>query len=365
MRLVQLNHDRQGRRVAVVDEPKLVLLKSLGSLYQLALTAIERGESLAAVVAADRSDDMLDYDAVYEGKSDWRLLPAFDHPGDPAHCMVSGTGLTHQADAANRDKMHQAADSGELNDSMRMYLAGVDGGRPTTGATGVQPEWFYKGTGAILRAHGESLEQPAFADDAGEEPEVAAAYVIDDRGTPWRIGFAPSNEFADHVMEKKNYLYLAHSKLRQCAIGPELSIDEGFHSLSGTVTILRGSEPVWSHEIRSGEAEMAHSLANLEFHHFKYAEHRVPGQTHVHFLGASAFSFGAGVKLADGDVMEVASRELGRPLRNTLRVSTSRPQFVNVATFGHDWFAGFMLPAAPPAESSPGSRETPARAASC
>jgi hypothetical protein len=333
MRIVQLHHQRLGRRVAVVDEPTLTLLRSLGSVYQLALTAIERGAPLADVIAADRSDETLDYDAVYVGQSDWRLLPAFDHPSDPAHCLVTGTGLTHQASAANRDKMHQAAATGELNDSMRMYLSGVDGGKPAVGTIGVQPEWFYKGNGACLRAHGEALEQPAFADDAGEEPEVAVAYVVDRRGTPWRVGFAPGNEFADHVMEKKNYLYLAHSKLRQCAIGPELSLDQRFRRLTGSVAILRGSESIWSHEIRSGETEMAHSLENLEFHHFKYAEHRGPGQAHVHFLGASAFSFGAGVTLADGDVMEVAWRELGRSLRNPLRVDTRLPGTPIVATF--------------------------------
>ncbi len=50
---------------------------------------------------------------------------------------------------------------------------------------------------------------------------------------------------------------------------------------------------------------MAHSLANLEYHHFKYANHRVPGQAHVHFYGADAFSFGEDVRLQDGDRMEV------------------------------------------------------------
>ncbi len=184
MRLVQLIHERQGRRVAVVDEPKLMLLDSFGSIFELANTAIEHGESIRSVVGSDRSEIAVDYDGVYAGRSDWRLLPAFDHPDEPAHCLVTGTGLTHQASAANRDKMHQAESSGELNDSMRMYLAGVDGGKPGAGATGVQPEWFYKGTGAILRAHGEPLEQPAFADDAGEEPEVATCYVIDQEGRP-------------------------------------------------------------------------------------------------------------------------------------------------------------------------------------
>ncbi len=332
MRLVQLNHDRQGRRVAVVEEPMLTLLDSFGSIFELATTAIERGESLESVVASDRSEVAIDYDAVYTGNEGWWLMPAFDHPDEPAHCMVSGTGLTHQASAANREKMHQAESSGELNDSMRMYLAGVEGGKPVAGAVGVQPEWFYKGTGSILRAHGEPLVQPAFAHDAGEEPEVAACYVIDERGVPWRVGFAPGNEFADHAMEKQNYLYLAHSKLRECAIGPELTVDEDFGSLTGTVRVTRGGAEIWSQEIRSGEAEMSHSLANLEHHHFKYAAHRLPGQAHVHFLGASAFSYGAGVTLEDGDLMEVGWQRLGRPLRNSLRVEAGDASAIVVRT---------------------------------
>jgi hypothetical protein len=333
MRLVQLSHARKGRRVAVVDEPKLTLLDTFGSIYELAMVALERGASLGDVIESDRSADALVYDAVYAGESEWRLLPAFDHPDEPAHCLITGTGLTHQASAANREKMHQAAETGELNDSMRMYLSGVEGGKPAAGAVGVQPEWFYKGSGAILRAHGEPLLRPAFAEDGGEEPEVATCYVIDERGVPWRVGFASGNEFADHVMEKKNYLYLAHSKLRPCAIGPELAIDAEFGRLTGTVSILRGGAPLWSHEIRSGEAEMAHSLANLEHHHFKYPEHRMPGQAHVHFLGASAFSFGAGVALAEGDVMEVAWTGLGRPLRNPLHVEPGDAPTIAVSLF--------------------------------
>ena len=44
----------------------------------------------------------------------------------------------------------------------------------------------------------------------------------DPDGKPWRLGFALGNEYSDHVTERQNYLYLAHSKLRACAIGPEL-----------------------------------------------------------------------------------------------------------------------------------------------
>ena len=33
---------------------------------------------------------------------------------------------------------------------MRIYRIGIEGGRPARGTIGAQPEWFYKGTGAIL-----------------------------------------------------------------------------------------------------------------------------------------------------------------------------------------------------------------------
>ena len=86
---------------------------------------------------------------------------------------------------------------------MQIYEWGVEGGFPAKGTIGVQPEWFYKGNGLHLRAHGETLEVPSFANDGGEEPEIAGIYIIDEEKTPWRIGFTTGNEFSDHVMEKK------------------------------------------------------------------------------------------------------------------------------------------------------------------
>ena len=87
---------------------------------------------------------------------------------------------------------------------------------------GAQPEWFYKGNGNIVVGCGQPIVAPDFALDFGEEPEVVGLYVIAPDGRPMRLGFAIGNEFSDHVTERQNYLYLAHSKLRQCAVGPEL-----------------------------------------------------------------------------------------------------------------------------------------------
>ncbi|MGI8635073.1 MAG: hypothetical protein ACR2KZ_06685, partial [Segetibacter sp.] len=137
-------------------------------------------------------------------------------------------------------------------------------------------------------------------------------------------------EFSDHVMEKKNYLYLAPSKLRNCAIGPELALTADFEGVEGTVSITRGGSTLWSRDIKSGQKNMAHSLENLEHHHFKYNNHRVPYQAHVHFFGADAFSFGEHIQLHEGDVMNVQWLELGRTLKNPLKLAKDEERLVVV-----------------------------------
>jgi hypothetical protein len=328
MRLVQIANPSFGRRVALVEDSTLHLLGTHRSIYAFARVAIDTGCPLQKLILSDVSDVSLDYDEVYSLHSDWSFLPSFDHPDEPARCLVSGTGLTHLASAANRDAMHAAQ---TITDSMRMYKLGVEQGRPAPGETGAAPEWFYKGNGTILRGHGALLTVPNFAGDGGEEPELAAVYVIDLQGTPRRLGMTPANEFSDHQIEKQNYLYLAHSKLRTCAIGPELILDPDFSLVAGTVTIERGGAILWTKEISTGDQRMCHSLPNIEHHHFKYDPHRRPGDAHVHFLGAGAFSFGEGITLEDGDEMIISWTGYGRPLRNPIEKENSGQQTVQVA----------------------------------
>ena len=68
---------------------------------------------------------------------------------------------------------------------------------------------------------------------------------------------------------------------------------------------------------------MCHSLQNIEHHHFKYEAHRRPGDVHVHFFGTDCLSFSDGIRLQEGDVMQVACKGFGRPLRNSVRVATA------------------------------------------
>jgi hypothetical protein len=326
-RLIQLQKGKL-RRVARVEGERLRVIEC-SSVYELALAALAIGNKLSEIAQQRATQELLDYGPIYAGTSEWRVLPAIDHPTEPACCLVSGTGLTHLGSARERQAMHAAAPA-ELTDSMKMFRWGVEGGRPGPGAIGVSPEWFYKGCGTVLRGHGEPIDVPAYADDGGEEGEIAGVYLVGHTGQPYRLGLAVGNEHSDHVFEKKNYLYLAGSKLRSCALGPELWVDPEFESVEGQVLIERNGAVLWSKTVRTGNREMCHSLENIEHHHFKIEGHRRPGDVHVHFLGADCLSFGEGVRLADGDVMQVSFAGFGRPLRNPLRVAKSKPARVHV-----------------------------------
>jgi hypothetical protein len=328
MQLVQLKAG-DVRRIALVEEPKLRFLRNFDSTYALAQAAIRSGGKLTSVAATHVTDESLDYDQVYEGQAQWKLLPPIDHPSEPARCLVSGTGLTHLGSARDRASMHMVKEQ-ELTDSMKMFRWGVEAGRPEAGTIGIAPEWFHKGSGSIVQAPGEPLLVPTYAEDGGEEAEIAVLYVIGPDGQPYRAGMAQGNEFSDHRFERKNYLNLAGSKLRTCSIGPELIVNPDFRSVPGTVTISRGGKQFWSQPISSGEEEMSHSLRNLEHHHFKFELHRRPGDVHIHFLGAHSLSFGQGIELHDGDVMEIHFDGFGRPLRNPIKVESKEDVAVEV-----------------------------------
>jgi len=324
LRLVQLIHPTQGRRLAVVEEPNLRLIANYPSVLAIAQAAIADGRKIQDLI--NDGAVTLDYDPVYLGQSEWSLLPAFDHPTAPERCFVTGTGLTHKASADNRQSMHGEAT--QLTDSMKMYRIGLEGGRPAAGQIGASPEWFYKGTGRILRAPNEPLDVPNHGYDGGEEAEIGGCYLIGPDGAPYRVGLAQANEFSDHILEAQNYLYLAQSKLRACSLGPELVVDANFTDVPGQAMIRRGDEIIWSAPLSSGERVMCHTLENLEHHHFKHAEHRRPGDAHVHFFGADMFSFKDRLKLQDGDVMDIHFDGFGRALRNPIRIDRSRPMLV-------------------------------------
>lgn len=311
-----------GEIIVAVREPggPARSVANAASVYALAMEAARQSGSLLSVIEAHGFGDVVDLEKAY---AEGRLLPPITHP-DPAHLYLTGTGLTHLGSAATRDDMHRknAEEAmGPLTDSMKMFQVGLENGKPREDEKGVQTEWFYKGNGYHSTPPGHPLVSPAFALDGGEEPELAGIYIVAGDGTLCRIGYALSNEFSDHVTEKINYLYLAHSKLRPASFGPEIRLGDAPDDIRGVSRVRRGDTVIFEKPFLTGEANMSHSFANLEHHHFKYKLSRVPEDVHIHMFGTATLSFAEGVKTQDGDVFEIEAEGFGLPLRNMMTVA--------------------------------------------
>ena len=317
-RLVQFKTETGERKVAVVgaDGETLLPLQGFATVHELALHSMETGTTLEALVANLPRDEAIDYDAVLIAG---RVLPPLDHP-EPARFLITGTGLTHTGSATARNRMHMDTHGPDAieSDSMKIYRMGLDGGKPAEGAIGIQPEWFFKGVGTCVVPTGAPLELPGFALAGAEEAEIVGLYIVDSEGQPRRIGFTLGNDFSDHITEGKNYLYLAHSKLRECSLGPELLLGELPQEVAGNVRIIRDGEVVWDEPFMSGESHMSHSIGNLEHYHFRYPMFRRPGDLHAYFFGADAMSYASNVKTEVNDEFEIVSPTFGKPLRNRM-----------------------------------------------
>jgi hypothetical protein len=332
MRVVQIERADGSRSVGVVvSDDKVVDVTAVRpewtrvlDVFAAARQAGRRMSELLHETASDEKAVSLSYRKLLgstPGEATAWLRAPIDH-ADPHRVLVTGTGLTHVGGMKSRDQMHAdaVASTAPQTDSAKMFAMGIEGGKPAEGERGAAPEWFYKGSGAHLRGPNEPIELPAFALDGGEEPELAGVYAVDGEGRPWRLGFVLANEWSDHATEKINYLYLAPSKLRTAAIGPELVLDHPFQEVRLWVTVTRGGETIYdSGELFSGEGAMCHSLANCEDHHFKYPQHRVPGDVHVHFFGTSKLSYSTRTwKYQAGDVVRVDAPGFCAPLVNTV-----------------------------------------------
>ena len=312
LRLLQWRSSDGKRSVLADDGETSHVVNDVTSTRELALLAIHARSTIADTIASLGVGEAVDAAAELAEK---RIIAPIDHE-DPAHLLMSGTGLTHLGSADARDHMHRLTASEQQTDSMRMFLEGMERGKPADGETGCQPEWFYKGDGSQVVGPEQPLACPHFAGDAGEEPELAGIYLIGPDGVPYRLGLCLANEFSDHVTERHNYLWLAHSKLRQASLGPELLVGEPPQHVEGKSRIRRNGEIVWEKQFLSGEANMCHSLANLEWHQFKYPQFRRPGDIHVHFFGTATLSFTDGFECRDDDEFEIEASPFALPLRN-------------------------------------------------
>ncbi|MCC5875143.1 MAG: FAH family protein [Candidatus Sumerlaeia bacterium] len=327
LRIVQYLDENQKPRVARVNEAdwRGTILTGVARLHDLARRAADEKVPLEDLVESASGSEKVDLGKVHR---DGRWLAPINHP-EPARLHVTGTGLTHLGSAKTRDSLHSGDKANTpKTDSIKLFELGVEGGKPAGGGVGVQPEWFYKGCGEWVVPPGCPLTMPDFSLDGGEEPELVGVYIVDASGTPCRIGYALGNEFSDHVTEKQNYLYLAHSKLRVCSFGPELIIGALPRSVEGMSKILRDGKVAWEAPFSTGEDHMSHSFENLEHHHFKYKQFRRPGDIHCHFFGTSTLSCGGGFQTRVGDQFEISAPPFHWPLRNTLAVAPAGPTLI-------------------------------------
>ena len=159
LRLAQFIDENGKRALGVTARGESRLVKGARTTLDLARQAIAEGVSLRKLIADRGVGKPVDLARALKEK---RVLTPIDHK-DPAHVIVTGTGLTHLGSAEGRDKMHKdLADPAKLTDSMRMFKLGLEGGKPGRGETGAQPEWFYKGDGSILARAGGRPAQSGF-----------------------------------------------------------------------------------------------------------------------------------------------------------------------------------------------------------
>ncbi len=106
MRLIQIVGADEGRRLAIASDDELSVVDGFRTAYDAAHAALSAGVPFSEFLGALPVTLRLSYDEVYNARTPWKILPPFDHPDEPARCMVSGTGLTHLASAETRQKMH-------------------------------------------------------------------------------------------------------------------------------------------------------------------------------------------------------------------------------------------------------------------
>ena len=203
---------------------------------------------------------------------------------------------------------------------MKIFRMGIEGGKPGKGKIGVQPEWFFKGVGTCVVAPGALIAAAGLcASRRARSRRSSASISIDAKGRPWRIGYSLGNEFSDHVTEAENYLYLAHSKLRACALGPELLIGELPPDVRGKTRIRRKGKVIWEDDFLSGEDE------HVPFHRQSRAlplplsdvppARRSP---RLFLRRGGAELHAAGIQTEPGDEFEIDVPVMGKPLRNRM-----------------------------------------------
>ena len=243
MRLLQLKDDAGRRRVARVGEDKtsLDVLAGYDSTLELARDAIRRGCRLDDLVRVSKVDLRLEYDVVERAG---QVRVPIDHP-DPAHLLVSGTGITHLGSATARDAMHPGrtagAERGGDSDSMRMFRLGIEG-QADRGKAGVNRNGSTKDGSIIVPPARRSRCLRSRSRAARKPRSSACTWSTIGHAAPDRL--RARQRIPDHGLEEQNYLYSRIEAARMLA-GPELLLGDLPDSVRGLSRVLRAGETLW------------------------------------------------------------------------------------------------------------------------
>jgi len=320
MRLSQLLDDQGQKMVCATNaDGTSRRLANVADIRALAMEAVEAQTGLPALINDRLTEEVIDLHAALDAG---RILTPIDHP-DPAHLLVSGSGLSHKAWVAIEPD--HGPNEAAWPDHFKTLMLGQRGGKPAAGEWGAQPEWFFKGNGDILVPPGGAVEHPFYGDGPGEEAEIAGIYLIGADRTPFCIGYTLGNEFSDEQMYFKNVYHLAQSKKRHVSLGPELLIGDLPDDIPARISLHRNGHEQWHADFRTGEANMLHSIANIEAHYFKHSQWYIPGDIHVLYYGNAVMSTAQGEVMEDGDIFRLECETFGLPLINSVRFGEAFP----------------------------------------
>ena len=242
-------------------------------------------------------------------------LPGLRHRADPPRQRARSAG--HARDARRSDdRQHEDVPLGRRR-------------RPT----GSRAQSASRRNGST-RARGRSCARTAsrsrcrpMPKTAAKRPRSPASTSSTRKASRAASAWPPATSSPIISSRRTNYLNLAGSKLRTCALGPEL-VDRlpTSNPCPAQVTIERARKrPVVEGDPHRARPRCATAWRTSSI--IISSSRPIAGRAivHVHFFGADSLSFGDGVELRDGDVMEIRFDGFGRALPQPRERLAQRP----------------------------------------
>lgn len=177
-------------------------------------------------------------------------------------------------------------------------------------------DFYYKGTGDLLRTDGDPLSSPVPLTGGGIEVEYCAVYCVNKEGDPVYLGFTLANDFSDAGLRHARRNLANLSKLQPTSVAAEVVLDELPPSSEVSASISRDGTAVWERRGTLGRREMLYSPRVLERLLLRRRGLFEAGTVVYLLLGSCISSHKDGAELRDGDVITMRDTSTGLSLGN-------------------------------------------------